>query len=160
MLRPRTNPFLLLLCAHWLLGCASSGTYVWVDDFHPAVEASSSYKGYVLGPGDVISVRVFNQEQMSAKERVRSDGKVSLPFLNDVVVAGYTPQVLSAQLQTRLKDFINTPVVTVTVEEPRGVPISVAGEVAKPGLYSVENGAGVLQALLAAGGMTDYGGKD
>jgi polysaccharide export outer membrane protein len=141
-------------------GACATGNFVWVDDFHPPVEAPVAYKGYILGAGDVISVRVFNQDQMSAKERVRSDGRVSLPFLNDVVVAGYTPQVLSQQLQSRLKDYINTPVVTVTVEEPRGVSVSVAGEVTKPGLYSLENGAGVLQALLAASGMTDYGGRD
>jgi polysaccharide export outer membrane protein len=149
----------LLLFALTFTACAA-GKFVWVDDYQAPVEPAAAYKGYVLGAGDVINVRVFNQDQMSAKERVRPDGKVSLPFLNDVVVAGYTPQVLSAQLQTRLKDFINTPVVTVTVEEPRGVSVSVAGEVMKPGLYSVENGAGVLQALLAAGGITDYGGRD
>jgi polysaccharide export outer membrane protein len=108
----------------------------------------------------LISVRVFNQDQMSAKERVRPDGKVSLPFLNDVMAAGFSPRVLAAQLQTRLRDFINTPVVTVTVDERRGLPISVVGEVARPGLYSLEFGAGVLQALVMAGGLTDFGGRD
>lgn len=140
--------------------CATTGSYVWVDDFRPVGEPSVSSASYVIGPGDVLSVRVFNQDQMSGKERVRPDGKVSLPFLNDVDAAGLTPQVLGAQLQTRLKDFINAPVVTVAIEEPHGVPVSVAGEVPKPGLYTLEPGAGVLQALALAGGLTDYGGRD
>ncbi|MFN0064060.1 MAG: polysaccharide biosynthesis/export family protein [Myxococcaceae bacterium] len=156
-----TNRFRLSRLGALVLGIASAcgaGQHVWIDDYKPP--ASNTPTAYVIASGDLISVRVFNQDQMSARERVRPDGKVSLPFLGDVLVAGYSPQTLGAQLQTRLKDFINNPVVTVAVDEPRGVPVSVAGEVSKPGLYTMEAGSGVLQALLAAGGLTDFAGRD
>jgi polysaccharide export outer membrane protein len=131
---------------------------VWVDDYPGS--GSGSPSDYVIGIGDVVQVRVFNQEGMSAKARVRDDGKVSLPFLNDVAAAGYKPQVLAQQIQTRLKDYINTPVVTVSVEEERPLQISVVGQVTKPGQYVLDRGAGVLQAVAAAGGLTEYGHRD
>src|SRR5512140_2351272 len=104
-----------ILLATLLAACATEGKFVWVQDYKSPAAAA---EGYVIGPGDLLDVRVFQQEGMSAKVRVRPDGKVSLPFLNDVEAAGYAPAVLAAQLQTRLKDFINTPVVTVSLEEP------------------------------------------
>jgi polysaccharide export outer membrane protein len=91
---------------------------------------------------------------------VRSDGKVSLPMVNDVVAAGKTPSSLGAELQVRLKEYINTPVVTVSLEEMRPLLISVLGEVARPGVVTLDPGSGVLQGLAAAGGLTDFANKD
>ena len=120
---------LLLLPA----GCATSGPFVWVNDYkEPPAHAQP---GYVIQPGDVIQIRVFNQPDMSTKARVREDGKVSVPFLNDVVVAGQEPNDLAKQLQSKLKEFINAPVVTVSLEEARPFSVAVMGELVKPGLY-------------------------
>ena len=131
--------------------------FTWVDDFKDDGRPNNDY---LIVPGDVLNVRVFQQENMSARVRVRNDGKVSLPFLHDVDAAGYSPVVFAEQLQTRLKDFINNPVVTVSLEEVKPLPISVLGEVLKPGLYNLEPPAGVLQALASAGGFTEFARKD
>jgi len=141
-----------------LCGCPKNpGVFVWVDEYN---EPNPSEAEYVIRPGDVLNVRVFQQDNMSARARVRADGKISLPFLNDVVAAGYTPVVLSAQLQARLKDFINNPVVTISLEEVRQVSVSVLGEVARPGVYTFDPASGVLQALAAAGGFTNFAARD
>ena len=132
-------------------------TFTWVDDYKEEAPPDGEY---VIHQGDLVNVRVFGQENMSARSRVRADGKISLPFLNDVTAAGFTPVVLSAQLQTRLKDFINNPVVTISLEEIRQVPVSVLGEVPRPGIYMLDPNAGVLQAIAAAGGFTNFAGKD
>jgi polysaccharide biosynthesis/export protein len=143
-------------CLGLLCACAAQlGKFVWAEDY-----AESPAAEYVIAPGDVIMVRVFTQDNMSGRVRVRSDGKVSLPFLNDVEAAGQTPSALARDLQARLKSFINAPVVTVSLEETRPLSVSVLGEVAKPGAYPFETGAGVLQALASAGGMTEYAHKD
>jgi polysaccharide export outer membrane protein len=92
--------------------------------------------------------------------KVRGDGKVSLPLVNDWVVAGKMPAQVANELQVRLKEFINTPVVTVSLEEMRPLSVSVVGEVVRPGLVVLEPGAGVLHALAAAGGLTDFAHKD
>jgi polysaccharide export outer membrane protein len=140
------------------IACSDVGKYVWVENY--ATPAGSD-AAYVIGSGDVLSVRVFNQDNMSARTRVRSDGKVSLPFLNDVDVAGHTPAAVAEQLQRRLKEFINNPVVTVSVEESKILQVSILGEVTKPGVYPLPTlGAGVLHALASAGGMTQYAHRD
>jgi len=91
---------------------------------------------------------------------VRQDGKVSLPLLGDVQAAGLTPGELAMQLQEALKRYINYPNVTVAVAETRPLVVPVVGEVAKPGQYMLEKGAGVLEALAAAGGFTDFAHRD
>lgn len=140
-------------------GCAtSSGSYTPVSAYEEPPAPPTS--GYVIQPGDLLQIRVFNQPDMSTRAKVRDDGKVSVPFLNDVVAAGFTPNALAQQLQQRLKEFINAPVVTVSLEEPRPFSVSVLGEVNKPGVYAVPMGAGVLQALAAAGGFTQYASRD
>jgi polysaccharide biosynthesis/export protein len=138
-------------------GCAhDTGRYVSVDDYtEPSTEAE-----YVIKTGDMLFVRVFQQDNMSARSRVRADGKISLPFLNDVAAAGATPQALAATLQTRLKEFLSNPVVTVSLEEVRQLNVPVLGEVTRAGNYPLEHGAGVLQALASAGGFTPYARKD
>lgn len=138
------------------LGCYTPrGAFLEVDE-----SALADDTGYVISPGDVLQVRVFQQEAMSARVKVRGDGKVSLPMLNDVLVAGKSPSVLASELQVKLKDFINTPVVTVSLEESRPVTVSVLGEVVRPGVVTLEAGAGVLQALAASGGLTDFAHRD
>ncbi len=148
------------LCALLALApaCKHTGDYVWVDDLPQTPQ--STEKEYVIQPGDTISVRVWNQDGMSAKARVRQDGKISLPFLNDVEAAGIPPNVLARRLQARLKDFIVNPVVTISLEEPKPIQVSVLGEVTRPGILQLEPGSGVIQALATAGGLNDYASRD
>lgn len=116
---------------------------------------------YRIAIGDVIGVRVWNQDSMSIdRARVREDGKISIPFLQDVDVQGQTPSDLAKRLQVKLKAYVVSPVVTVSVVERRPTRVSVLGEVARPGQYDMERGAGVLAALAAAGGLTPYAHKD
>lgn len=144
---------LVALCA----GCyRPSGAFMTVDEYVPPVSVGE----YVIMPGDTLNVRVFQQEAMSSRVRVRVDGRVSLPLVNDWMAAGKTPKALAAELQVQLKDFINTPVVTVSVEETRPLSVSIIGEVTRPGVVVLEAGSGVLTALSAAGGFTDFAHKD
>lgn len=156
----RAPPGTSLLAAALALasGCSHVGDYVWAD--YIAEPANPADAEYVIAPGDVLGVRVFNQEGMSGRARVRSDGKISLPFVNDVEAAGQTPTGLARRLQARLKEFINNPVVTVSLEEAGPIQVSVLGEVAHPGVFPVQTGANVLQALAAAGGLTPFADRD
>ena len=134
------------------LSCKGPGQFVWVDSYVDS--AVSSEKPYQIQPGDLIQVRIFNQDQMTTRARVRGDGKVSLPLVSDVPAAGLTPVALASDLERRLKEFLNTPLVTVSVEETRPAVVYVAGEVARPAPYPVESCSGVLQAIVNAGGLT------
>jgi polysaccharide export outer membrane protein len=153
--RPLTAVVALTLVS----ACATTGgASVPVNDYQEPPPPPQP--GYVMQSGDVLQIRVFNQPDMSARVRVRDDGKISIPFLNDVAAVGLTPNALAQQIQSRLKEFINAPVVTISLEEARPFSISVIGEVNKAGVYSLPLGAGVLQALAAAGGLTQYASRD
>jgi polysaccharide export outer membrane protein len=147
------------LCAALLTGaCAPLGQYTWVDDFPEAPAPQEAT--YRIAPGDMLGIKVWNQESLTNRVRVREDGKVSLLLLHDVQAAGLTPQALAEQLQVKLKDYLNNPVVTVSLEEARQLSIAVLGEVVRGGQQQVPTGSGVLQALAGAGGFTEYAKKD
>ena len=138
--------------------CGSVGEFVWVDSYKEATATTGTR--YVIAPGDLVAVRVWNQEAMSARVRVRADGMVSLPLLNDVEAGGLEPPVLAHRVQVKLKDFMVNPVVTVALEEPAPMEISVVGEVDKPGVYRMEQDVGVLNAIASASGLTHYARRD
>jgi polysaccharide export outer membrane protein len=140
------------------LGCSGVGPHVWAESL-PETQGNAPGE-YLLAPGDLVFVRVFNQDTLSGRTRVRPDGKVTVPFVNDVPAAGQTTQQLAKTLETRLLDFIKAPVVTVFLEELGPTQLSVLGEVARPGVYPLERGQGVLRALAAAGGLTEFAHKD
>jgi polysaccharide biosynthesis/export protein len=137
-------------------GCYTPrGAFITVEEF-----AGSAPKEYVIGVGDVISVRVFQHEDMSAKGKVRGDGMLSVPLVGEVLAEGRTPSALAAFLTARFKDFVNTPVVSIVLEETRPLTVSVVGQVARTGGVTLEAGAGVMQALAAAGGLNDFAHRD
>ena len=80
--------------------------------------------------------------------------------MRDVQAEGLAPNVLAEQLQVRLKEYINVPVVSVTVEEVRRLSVPVLGEVGKPGEYTIDRGAGLLELLALAGGFTEFAHRD
>lgn len=135
-------------------GCASR-PFVWVNDLAPDQAGDE----YVIASGDVVNVRVFNQENLSTRARVRSDGKIAVPLLGDVLVRGRSPSVISKQLEDRFKQYVVSPAVTITIEETQPTSVSVLGEVAHPGNYSLDATSGVMQALAAAGGLTEYASR-
>jgi polysaccharide export outer membrane protein len=137
--------------------CSHAGSYVWAKDL-PA--SALSDPGYVIGPGDLLQVRVWNDETLGGRAKVRSDGRISLPFLDDVAVGGMSPDKLARFLELRLAGYVNAPRVTVALEDEKLVTVSVLGEVTKPGTYDLTSGAGVLQALASAGGLTPWASSD
>lgn len=160
---PRARSALGLLAAALFAGaCGHASDHVWVEHLpDSSFGAPTIASSYQIAAGDVIGVRVWGQEGLSIPRlKVREDGKVSLPFIQDVDVLKTTPDELSKRIQTRLKAFIVNPIVTVSVEEVRPLFVSVVGEVQKPGVYELERGAGVIHALAAAGGMTPFAEDD
>lgn len=133
------------------ISCKGPGQYIWVDSY---AESGAGDKTYLIVPGDLLQVRVFNQDQLTTRARVRVDGKVSLPLVKDVPAAGRTPALLTSDLELRYKEFVKTPLVTVSVEEARPAMVYVGGEVTRPSAYPIESCSGVLQALVTAGGLT------
>jgi polysaccharide export outer membrane protein len=151
----------LLLAATLLLAsCSGAGSYVWAAQLPPDLAARGTDQSYVIRDGDVVNVRVFNQEALSTRAKVRSDGRVAMPVLGDVEFRGRRPSSLKGELEARLKDYVNAPSVTVTVEEFQPITVSILGEVTKAGSYPLDPRATVAQVLASAGGLTDFASKD
>jgi polysaccharide export outer membrane protein len=139
------------------VACGNLGPYVWASQLGPEEVGNTDY---MIVTGDVLSVRVYGQEAMSTRAKVRSDGKISVPFLGDVTVLGKPPAVVAKEMEAGLKSFINSPNVTVTVEEFQPTNVSVIGEVAHPGMIAIDRSSGVLQALATSGGLTENADRD
>jgi polysaccharide export outer membrane protein len=115
---------------------------------------------YVLGEGDVITIRAYDLDEMNQKVRVDGDGSISLPLLDSVPVAGRSVSEVQQDLTKRLGAFMYDPHVTVFVEEYRSQQVAVQGAVQKPGLVpQMQRTATVRDALAAAGGMTAEAGS-
>ena len=147
----------VLVAGVFSAACGSTGPFVWASQLRPEEVGSGDY---AIAVGDVVSIRVFGQEAMSTKAKVRSDGKIAMPFIGDVLVVGKAPAALAREMEAGLKAFINAPNVTVSVDEFQPTTVAVLGEVTKAGSVSVDRNAGVLQALAAAGGLTETASKD
>jgi len=156
----RTAPRWPLLATLLLLSaCYQPGRFTWVDDYREP-QVSQQDDSYVIHKGDVLTVNVWNQRDITSRSRVRDDGRISLPLVNDVEAAGLTPAALARAMELKLKDMVANPVVTVMVEEAQPIKISVLGEVRNPGKKLLESGSGLLQALSEASGFTDYARDD
>ena len=142
-----------------IAACANLGQYVWVDNL-PRATPQPGLSEYLLAPGDTVAVRVFNQDSVSGRVRVRPDGMITVPLVNDVEAAGHTTRDLAQRLTRLLKDYLNQPVVTVSLEEVGPANLSVLGKVSQPGVYQVARGESVLRALAAAGGLTAFAHRD
>src|SRR3954464_9583584 len=141
-------------------GCASAkGTYVWVDDYQ---RGQTLPEGYVIGVGDLLNVQVYGNDKMSTKARVRSDGRISLPLLDEVQVTGKPPAQVARDIERELKEqnLVLVPRVSVLVEEIKPLVIAVLGSVARPGTYTLDQGGGVAEAIASAGGLTEFAHKD
>lgn len=118
-----------------------------------AAEARTSYR---VSPGDLLSVTVYQDSELSRRARVDAEGAVSLPLVGAVPVAGKT--VLEAQrlIEERLSKYLVEPQASVLIEEYGSKLFFVMGEVQKPGSYPVpvESKVTVLQAISIAGGLT------
>jgi len=116
--------------------------------------------GYIVGDSDIIRVNVWKEPEVSQTVVVRTDGNISLPLINEVKVSGMTPLQIQDMVAEKLKGFLNSPQVTVTVIEIRSKRAFITGEVARPGTYSLNAQTTVLQLIAQAGGFTPFAKRD
>jgi polysaccharide export outer membrane protein len=119
----------------------------------PSAATAADYR---LGPGDKLRVEVYKDPQLSQSLQIRPDGKVTLPFIGDLVAADLTPIQLRDRIATSLKEYVQNPVVTVIVVEANPATVYVMGEVNQPGAIPMRGPMTVLQALAMAGGFREF----
>lgn len=112
---------------------------------------------YIIGADDSLKIEVWKEEQLSATLTVRPDGKISLPLINDISAAGFTPMQLAADITSRLTKFVDDPVVNVSVVAVNSKRIFMTGQIGHPGPLAITPGMTILQAIATAGGPGPYG---
>jgi polysaccharide export outer membrane protein len=110
---------------------------------------------YVIGPEDVLHIRVWKEEALTMTVPVRSDGMISLPLINDVQASGLTPLQLRESLTEKFKTFIDNPTVTVVLMEANSFKVFVTGQVRNPGVFRLRRETTLLQIIIMAGDFTD-----
>ena len=111
---------------------------------------------YVIGPLDQLSVVFWREKDLSADVLVRPDGKISLPLLNDIDAAGYTPDALRVQIEKAAAKYLAEPNAAVVVKAVNSRKAFITGNVLKPGAYPLTADMTVLQLIAIAGGLQEY----
>jgi polysaccharide export outer membrane protein len=112
--------------------------------------------GYVIGSQDRLSIIFWRDKDLSVEARVRPDGKISLPLLNDVQAAGLTPEQLRDVLTKAAAKYVQEPNASVIVLEINSRQVFITGNIAKPGSYPLNAEMNVLQLIAQAGGLLEY----
>lgn len=123
------------------------------------IEVPAGSATYRIAAGDDLQIFVWQDRDLSLKVRVRPDGRISMPLLADVEAAGRTPAELGRELEARLAEFVQRPLVTVIVTDflgPLEQQIRVVGEAIKPQSLPWRPGMTVLDAIIAVGGLTPF----
>jgi polysaccharide export outer membrane protein len=114
---------------------------------------------YTIGKGDVLEVFVWRNEQLSRRVVVRPDGKISLPFIQDLRAEGFTPVQLKNRVTRELGQHIASPQVSVIVSEINSYRVSVLGRVNNPGVYPITGKTTIAEAIALAGGFTEWANR-
>ncbi len=109
-----------------------------------------------LSPGDVIKLSFADDTDLDQTQRIRRDGKISLPYLGEVTAAGKRVIDLQRELTRRYGAHLDNPEVLVTVENGAATVI-ISGFVNRPGKIVFDRPTTVYQAIMEAGGVSDYG---
>ena len=115
---------------------------------------------YVLRPGDVVQVKVFQEEDMTSISRIGKEGTITVPLLGPVKVSSNTLAEATILVTDLLaKDYLVNPQVSLSVTEFAKRRFTVLGEVQRPGTYDMpfDESVALLQAIATAGGYTRIG---
>jgi polysaccharide biosynthesis/export protein len=126
----------------------------------PTAPAAPVAPSFTIGPDDVLQILVYRDPAMSGDFLVRPDGKITMPFINDIQAGGLTTEELRLKLTDALRPMNNDPVVTVIVKASNSRRVYIMGAVAKTGPVPLSAGMTLLQLITAAGGFTDYAKPD
>ena len=146
------NLFIIFLCPL---------TGVKAEEKAPGPEKATRIAGnYIIGKGDALEVHVWKEPDLSRAAPVRIDGMMSLPLVGDVRAAGRTPMDLQSVLEERLSEYIAAPAVTVMIRLQGSKKYYMIGEIARTGEFDLNKDLTALQAIVRAGGFTEWADRD
>lgn len=144
-----------------LTGCATGRGSTEAPKIDPSAQAVSTYK---IGVDDQLQVTVWQNPDLSVSVPVRPDGKITVPLIGDVMAGGKTPEEVAAEIKDKLQSYVRDPQVAVILTALRSHEylsrVRVTGAVRTPVSIPYRQGMTVLDAVLAAGGTTEFAAPD
>jgi polysaccharide export outer membrane protein len=149
---------ILLLGLAMLVACASDIPSVRTlaeqqKTNQATLEPSNSY---LIGPGDFLSVDLWNEPALSKQVTVRLDGNISMPLVGDLQAAGFTCTELRDQLTEKYKGYVEVAEVSVTLVQSLSKKIYILGKINGPGEYPLTKNMTILQAISLGGGLNEW----
>jgi len=111
---------------------------------------------YLIGPGDVLDIAVWKNEDLTRRVVVRPDGKISFPLIGEVTANDTSVSALTEELKTRLARYVPDVILSVVVAQVNSLQVYVIGKVNGPGRFVLSSNVTVLQALAMAGGLNPF----
>jgi polysaccharide biosynthesis/export protein len=141
------------LPALWMLFWAGCETTV---NNAPLPQQPSARTPVNLSPGDVVKISFTGAPDLNQSQKIRADGKVSLPLVGEVTAAGKTVLDFQNDLTRLYKSQLRNNEIVVTLESGI-VQVVVSGAVSKPAKLTFDRPTTVFQAIMEAGGVNEYG---
>jgi polysaccharide export outer membrane protein len=117
-------------------------------------------RDYRIGPQDLLDINIFEAPELNRTVRVSENGEVSLPLLGGIQVVRLTARELENTLAGKLREFLKDPHVSVMVTAIESHPVSVIGEVNKPGVFQIRGSKTLLEMLSMAQGLAPEAGDE
>lgn len=132
------------------------------DFFNGAAHVSLSAdmpipSNYPIGPGDVVNIQLFGKQNANYSLQVNRDGQLDFPELGPITVAGLTFSQLKSKIQGQVGQQMIGVTPNITMGQLRSIQIFIAGEVNRPGTYTISALSTVTNAILASGGVKETG---
>lgn len=134
----------------------SDGPHVPENPIAEGVAAAVDPNRYLIGPEDILFIKVWREPDFTLPVAVRPDGKITLPLIGEVQAGEETPGQLTKQLTVLLAKYINNAEVTVFVTEVRSKKFYLDGELNRPGSFALVTPTTVLEALSRGGGFKEF----
>jgi polysaccharide export outer membrane protein len=119
--------------------------------------AIAQVNNYLIGAQDVLTITVFDQQDLGGKYTVEADGTFTFPLIGRITVGGLTLRQVEEALQKELTNgFFRNPQISVAIEQYRSKRVFVVGEVRNPGTYALTGEMTLIEALARAGSATEH----
>ncbi len=146
-------------CCAFLMASCAAPIVMRTIDIDPTILANK-LDNYRLGPGDIVQVSVFQEEDMLSVQRVGQDGTINFPLVGRVKIGGQTVEQAAGSIAARLQQgFLVNPQVTVSINEYAPRRFTIYGQVNGAGSYEIpsEEIVSLATAVAMAGGNTRIG---